>query len=321
MPIEAQNSLTESNQTIVVTICTRKRPRMLEACLRSLLPQLAGAGGNHLVVVENDEVPVTQDLVQQLVAAYPQVNVHYVHEPRLGIPVARNAALEIALALDVDWIGFIDDDETLDQDWLAAMFSAGTTLEADVLTGPVVYEAAGPIPPWRATRLARGRETGDMLSRADTNNTLLRRSWLIEKAPELKFDESLLFTGGSDRDFFGRAHGLGCRIRYVNEAIVKEFVPAERLTPAYHFRHQARLASNEALLYKKRHGAAKTFAHVGSRAIARAIRGFFYVATARLGIRDAATMWKGREILARAKGMTAAMIGRPYQPYKITTGE
>ena len=131
---------------VVVTVCTRERPQMLRACLESLdaqtvPPEISLA----LVVVENDAVPRCAALISQM-NKVGRVPITYTFEPRLGIPIARNRALAIALELQPDWIAFIDDDETADAQWLANFVETAKALQCDVLQGPVepIYPEAPP---------------------------------------------------------------------------------------------------------------------------------------------------------------------------------
>jgi hypothetical protein len=52
----------------------------------------------------------------------------------------------------------------------------------------------------------------------------------------LRFDESMCFTGGSDRKFFLQARAEGASIHHVGEAVVRETWPTERCTLAWRLR-------------------------------------------------------------------------------------
>ena len=65
----------------------------------------------------------------------------YAVEPRRGIPFGRNTA--VRTAGDVDFVAFLDDDETADPAWLVELLRVQRTTGADVVTGTVlpVFEA------------------------------------------------------------------------------------------------------------------------------------------------------------------------------------
>ena len=97
---------------------------MLSRCLASVLPQLEASPLNtSLVVVENGERSACRDDVLRLRERFTAVRIEYELEPELGIPFARNKAVETALNLDADWIVFIDDDEEARADWFEKLTS------------------------------------------------------------------------------------------------------------------------------------------------------------------------------------------------------
>jgi GT2 family glycosyltransferase len=159
----------------------------------------------------------------------------YLHEPRPGIPVARNRALD-AVDRRIERIAFIDDDEVPHPDWLDQLILAQQAYDADVVTGPVDRRFEVPPPAWvkrgrffeRSAGLGPrpGRLTGEQLSEAYTNNVMFRASLLDELG--LRFDERYGF--GEDSRFFRHVARAGCRIVWVEEARVVEWMPAERAT-------------------------------------------------------------------------------------------
>ena len=54
------------------------------------------------------------------------------------------------------------------------------------------------------TREGKPRRHGQIVDLAATNNTLVDLNWLDRHLPELRFDERLRYTGGSDSEFFDR---------------------------------------------------------------------------------------------------------------------
>lgn len=211
---------------IVVTLCTRQRPLMLRNCLQSLVDQRTDGVSFSIAVVENNETAACRSIVEEVASQRAAPRIDYIHEPRLGIPIARNRGLDMALEQDADWIAFIDDDEVADSAWISRFEAATKTLNADVLQGPVerVNETG------EFTKRRRHRPTGYALETAGTNNTLMHARLVRTDGMGLRFDEDRRFTGGSDIEFFGRAHERGARIQWVDDAVVRELVPPERLT-------------------------------------------------------------------------------------------
>ncbi len=103
-----------------VAICalTLHRPRGLDALLGSLagLDDPGAAFDVKVVIVDNDGDGSAEAVVDRWRPEFPWELV-YVVEARPGIPCGRNAAIRAAGA--VDFIAFLDDDETADPNWLA----------------------------------------------------------------------------------------------------------------------------------------------------------------------------------------------------------
>ena len=111
-----------------VVVCTRDRPRELHGCLRSLGGQRPAP--LEVVVVDNSE----QRSAQPICEAFPEVR--YVHEPRPGLSIARNAGIAASRG---GVIAFTDDDVEVHAGWsaeLARMFRAQP--EIDAVTGLVL---------------------------------------------------------------------------------------------------------------------------------------------------------------------------------------
>jgi succinoglycan biosynthesis protein ExoM len=223
------------NVKVVVALCTSQRPTMLQNCLDSLVRQNFPADVSlTIVVVENHSTDACRGIVERYVEEPGRPRIVYAHEPRLGIPIARNRSLDLALAEGADWIAFIDDDEVAETDWIAALVGASQAFpSADAWQGVVQRVCVGADQPyWLNRRRDRGPR-GTPLDVAATNNSMIRAS-LVRAG--LRFDESMRFTGGSDRKFFLQARAEGASIRHVGEAVVRETWPPERCTLAWRLR-------------------------------------------------------------------------------------
>jgi succinoglycan biosynthesis protein ExoM len=181
------------------------------------------------VVVDNAEQPVERGAVAGL-AASSKYSFLYVHEPRAGIPVARNAALEAALRLDPDWIAFIDDDEVAPPCWIESLHREAVRHGADVMQGAVVRVRTADEAE-KAAFIWRPSDASDRVKRTDTAPTsnVIFRSNLVRPPLSLRFDESMRF-GGSDNEFFMRANLAGLKLLATTGSKVFEEFPADRAT-------------------------------------------------------------------------------------------
>lgn len=309
-----------------VTVCTRNRPRMVQACVASLCREIIAVEADvFIVVVENNAEKSLTDEFEKLLEDYPTVEFIYRLEPTVGIPFARNRAIETALEHDAEWIGFVDDDEEVEPGWLAAMITASRELNADALTGPVrTVDPAEPPSWWTASRDDR-RSHGQVLESAATNNALLNCDWLRRVDPLLRFNEKRRFTGGEDTEFFYRVSDRGGTIRWVSDAVVSETVPAARLTMRWHIVLKARTKANNARNYKDRKG---TFAASGKYLPSAFRRCLLTLPLMAAGLvcrpfskdHSDRLMFSGLKSAASAIGAVRGLAGWELEPYRSVEG-
>lgn len=114
-----------------VIVCTRDRPEALDSCLQALRAQHRPAG--ELLVVDNSGCGSAREVVQR------HDGVRYVHEPRPGLSVARNAGLRHATR---PLVAFTDDDVRVHPSWAAELVEAfARHPDASAVTGLVLPAA------------------------------------------------------------------------------------------------------------------------------------------------------------------------------------
>jgi succinoglycan biosynthesis protein ExoM len=209
-------------QIIAIGLCTRQRPNMLRTCLESLIAQEAPSDiAPEIVVVDNEPDPNNLFVIEEFRAPSP-FPIHYVHEPRTGIPFARNSVLDKALEIGAHWIAFIDDDETAEPGWLTHLM-APEYRHVPVLMGfqRLIYPedafwAPAPKPP--------KQKEGQRLNSAYTYNV----RFAADLARTFRFNEAIGLGSGEDADFFKRIAAAGSEMRFTARAVTREFVHPER---------------------------------------------------------------------------------------------
>jgi len=228
-----------------VAVITRRRPDGLARLLASIdrLETIGPRGAIDLsiIVIENDDTASAMPACR-----WPS---RHVLEPRQGIPVARNRAIDEARAIDpaADWVAFVDDDETVDPSWLIALARAAAESHADILTGPARPVLPEPVPRWALQTHAYDQPShpdGSILHEAYTNNVAVRASLLGTSS--CRFDERLLMTGGSDTHLFRSLARKGHRIQWCAEAVTMEHYPHSRLTRRWAARRAYRVGATNA---------------------------------------------------------------------------
>lgn len=221
---------------VAVGIATRNRPEGLRRLLASL-SRMEVPGNTTLmpvVVVNGDE---------QLPTVEGEAIV--VREPQLGIPQARNRAIEVARDIDADFLAFVDDDEVVEPDWLVELLAGLRRHEADAATGPVISR----LPPSTPRHVANHpifaavvRPTGSAVRDAYTGNLLVSAAVLARS--DFRFDERLALTGGEDTELSRRLSGQGVRFVWIQNAVVIEDVPPIRANVRWLLRRSIQIGAN-----------------------------------------------------------------------------
>ena len=226
LPAEDEQEFEHPITRICIGVCTFRRPKMLTDCLESLMLQIAPTDiWPEIVVIDNEPFPHNRGIVNMLRKRSP-IPLHYIHEPRRGIAVARNRVIDAALGHNCDWIAFIDDDETADPFWMVELM-AREYREVPVLVGHVEYVYPTPLPFWAVPKSHRPKPEGRCEKTAATTN--VRFSMDLVRTGKLRFNERLGLMGGEDVEFFSAAHKLGYKIRRTQGARTWETFHRERL--------------------------------------------------------------------------------------------
>jgi GT2 family glycosyltransferase len=240
---------------IVVSVVTYRRAATLDRLLvefaRLVSPQAARVT---ILVIDNDKDGSARAVVDSHKTTLGDLR--YVNEMRRGIPVARNRAIDEAVAWRADALCFIDDDEFPDPEWLHHLVACWCSTAAHLVGGPVWVESAPPgIGAWRCflTQSLAGRAIRKYRATARaatkggrftvvTNNWLCDLRWFVQNG--IRFDEHLLLSGGSDTMFHRQAKSAGCATAWCPQAIVYETMAPERLTLGYQFHRAASQSIN-----------------------------------------------------------------------------
>lgn len=312
---------------VLIGVCTAQRPKMLKACLDSLAAQIVPEHVSlRAVVVDNEAEPNNRAAVEAQAERFP-FPLAYEHEPRRGIPFARNRVLDHALAIEAEWIAFIDDDEIAEPDWLSQLVSATERYGCDVVQGQV-YQFADGEEPSRENGKRKWAE-GKALSRAATDNIIFRASLVRNSCHNLYFDAKFALSGGSDTDFFSRASVAGARIMYTTAAVVYERLMPDRLGTSAaikrQFSYQINAFARSAPTTDRKSYLIYAFIEF-ARHLIGSCQGLIRVMASLLVLpfhrqRGVLGLKKGIKKIIKMAGVTAAIFGYRYQRYREISGE
>lgn len=232
-----------THSTVVIGLATFRRPDGLALILPGLIEQAGElTPPARIVVVDNDPDAGAREQVQAVIDAHPGM-VRYLHEPRPGIAMARNAAL--ADAQDADAIVFVDDDEEVTPGWLTTLVGFWREHRCAGVSAPVVTVFEGGEPDEYVRRSGvfdrARRPSGTRVPGAATNNLLLDLDFL--RSHGLSFDDRFGLSGGSDTMLTRSITAAGGEILWFDEAEVLDHIPTARMTPEW-VRHRVARQAN-----------------------------------------------------------------------------
>ena len=230
---------------VSVVIPTYNRSTLMRNAVESVLAQETEVPFE-IVIVDNNSQDDTQSVARALVAEHPD-KVRYVVETEQGNAHARNRGVRSATA---DVIAFIDDDVTVESNWLATLKQAlDSRADLSFVGGRVLPQWTGPPPSWLTPEhwsplalLDYGPDEviiGGLSPRGLlTANIAFRRSVFDEVgafSPHLQRVKN--FIGSmEDTEFLMRVCRSGKQGMYLPQMIARAPVEVERLSKSYHRR-------------------------------------------------------------------------------------
>jgi glycosyltransferase involved in cell wall biosynthesis len=219
---------------------------LLPVCLKSLqaarIPEGLSVG---ITIVDNNSKDNTRAVVESWQQQLGE-RLHYVFEQTQGRSAALNAGIT---ASESDLVGFIDDDEEIDETWYEIVYQAFTSADVDFIGGPYIPKWECEPPPWLPSDhegviglVDAGSEVipydEDYPGILMGGNAVIRRA-AIEKVG--LYMTALGRTGerllaGEDEDMYRRLLASGAKGLYLPQLKIYHLIPASRLTKKYYRR-------------------------------------------------------------------------------------
>jgi glycosyltransferase involved in cell wall biosynthesis len=233
-----------------VVVCTHNRAPFLSGTLDSVLAQHYPKDGYEIIVVDNNSIDGTQDLVKRYLTG-ASVQVSYYLEPRAGASFARNLGIAKACR---EYVALLDDDTVAAPGWLAGFDAAIRRYSAVAGGGPVepVIEPGVEPPIWWDDRNIRGIFGLDHAHLHSSKEIVAIRWPLWLGAGNSFYSKRLLRRHGGFRTDCGpvgqryrvahdvelnvRLERAGVPIYYVRDSRIKHRITADQLTYRYIWR-------------------------------------------------------------------------------------
>jgi len=227
-----------------VVVPTYNRADLLPVCLKSLwtapVPQGLTVG---VTIVDNNSKDKTREVVESWKERFDG-RLSYLFEPVQGRSAALNAGIT---GSESDLVGFIDDDEEIDESWYETVYQAFTTRDVDFIGGPYIPKWESEPPAWLPPDhegVIGLVDAGSEVIPYDKHypgilmggNAVIRRA-AIEKVG--LYMTSLGRTGerllaGEDEHMYRRLLASGAKGLYLPHLRIHHLVPVSRLTKKYY---------------------------------------------------------------------------------------
>ena len=227
-----------------VAICITTFQRSV--VLRRLLDSIVGlqiqstAADVCVVIVDNDIHASARQVVTDAIPDF-KFKISYDVEPVRGLASARNRAVKMAAG--ADFLAFVDDDETVDPEWLEHLLAEQRISAADVVMGPVAPQFTQPPPSW-VIKSRFFEKNCHMNEKVNENyasgGNMLIRGRCFENLPE-PFDRSFNLKVGSDYYLLARLRMMGAKISWAPKANVVEYIIPERANAKWILRRRFKI--------------------------------------------------------------------------------
>jgi succinoglycan biosynthesis protein ExoM len=299
--------MTQEKSKIFISACTFRREQGLTDLLHSFRDiRVPDDCELTVIIVDNDVTNSSQAVFERETQDFPWP-CRYVHEPEPGIPIARNRA--ITTAGQEGYLVFVDDDETVTEDWIVELWRVAKETQATFVQGPVRMLVDDTADNWWLRTLFFSQKSyvdGAKRTESWSNNVLVDLQFIAEN--NCRFEDRLRYDGGSDTLFFQDIVRCGGTGAFAANAWVCEVQPAGRLTWKWAVKRQFRYGSTRAMTVLLRKSRLEATLYCLVRGSAMAAVGIGCLATAvlrgRLGIAN------GVALLSRSAGILAGMVGR-----------
>ena len=258
--------------------------------LDSVVKQDADKNIWECIVVNNNSTDDTVERVTTFAKEHSDINIRLVDEPQQGLSYARNRGIAESKG---EFLAFIDDDETINEEYVSAYIDLFRNHGAFVGSGAlkVCYDSARP--KWMshytekmiANPLDLGKEIITItrtITPTGGNMAFNREVFNLYGF----FDTNLgrrggeLF-GGEENDLFDRIRDLGERVFYTPRAIAYHHIADHKLTPEYFDRLSYGVGVSKRLRAEKRGVVEKLYSDENTKRHYTNLLALFYILTFR----------------------------------------
>jgi glycosyltransferase involved in cell wall biosynthesis len=231
---------------ISVVICSYNRADYIIQAIESLYKQTLSKDLFEVLVVDNNSIDNTGELVMEYKRLHTDLHLNYFTEQRQGASFARNMGAEFAKA---GLLCFMDDDAVAEKDYLQKIVDFFESHpDATGLGGRIIPKYIPAEPKWMShfvSAMVGNFDYSKDVREFEKGKYPLESNMIVVKQD---FDaiggfntaipgvKGTLRIGGEGKDFFFRLQALNKKIYYDPSIIIHHVVEVKKLTPHYLYR-------------------------------------------------------------------------------------
>lgn len=313
------------NRRVVIGIPTYKRQEGLQRLLESIAKTEANFVP-HILVADSEGkgagTTVVKDILEKGQYPFP---LSIVHVERSGISPARNTLLHEGFEkLKADLLAMVDDDETVEPEWISELVKMQNQTNADVVWGYVLPKFETETPEWaKYLTLYYRKKHLDGLTQetCGTTSVLLTRDVLYDKNGNAnKFNDAFSLSGGGDAEYFTRLKKQGIKCAFSSKAISHEYFSESRINKKWALKRSFRFGTVDMRLLKM-HTDENSFKiwtkEVLKIPAAICVGIIFYI----ICFKSPAKKMKNLSLVVRQFGKIAGLFDYHGKEYKVTHGK
>lgn len=244
-----------SIKLVSIVVCTHRRPQLLKLALQSIAEQTAPPETFEVVVVDNDNIS-SQEIAHLVGEHSSGINVHYIHEEKIGLSHARNTG---GKAANSEYVFYLDDDAKLPTNYLKVLIEVMEREHPEVVGGPFYPYYLTPKPVWYKDQYGTGYDYGacplflEHTKMLSGSNIIMQKN-LLETTGW--FNPAYGMTG--NKTWYGEETELQIRawkqnpnlsVFYDPRLFIHHLVPARKMSVAWSLRMAYALGRSQAHLF------------------------------------------------------------------------
>ncbi len=202
-----------------------------------------------MILIVNPKIYIAKNLIKNLLN---NIDYSILISVKDNIPDSRNVFLKFIQNKEIQYAGFLDDDCSVDKDWLLNMVKFVNQNDCDIVGGPQKHKIKDDSFRDYYHCLEPSRTHGKAVKWIATNNCFFSKK--VFRKSKVFFDHEFSGVGGSDQLFFSELNKKKFKIKWNIKSFITENFSKERENKKWFFYRNLRYGYSGNMIDKKIYG-------------------------------------------------------------------